>query len=71
MLDGAEHTDGDAWVLTAMLLVPRAVVHTRSLSAIAEVAWAPAWFVRLAVPPRNVLARSGLRKSASSYMTKA
>lgn len=41
MLDGAEHTDGDAWVLTAMLLVPRAVVHTRSLSAIAEVAWAP------------------------------
>jgi hypothetical protein len=50
MLDGAEHTDGDAWVLTAMLLVPRAVVHTRSLSAIAEVAWAPAWFVRLAVP---------------------
>jgi hypothetical protein len=39
MLDGAEHTDGDAWVLTAMLLVPRAVVHTRSLSAIAEVAW--------------------------------
>lgn len=47
---GERHTDGDAWVLTAMLLVPRATVHTRPPAEIIAAAWAPQWFVRLAIP---------------------
>jgi hypothetical protein len=47
---GDKHTDGDAWVLTAMILVPRAVVHTRSQAEVMAAAWAPPWFVRLAIP---------------------
>lgn len=47
---GEAHTDGDAWALTAMILVPRAVVHTRPPRAVVDAAWAPEWFVREALP---------------------
>jgi hypothetical protein len=47
---GDPHTDGDAWALTAMLLVPRAAAHTRPAQAILDAAWAPTWFARLAIP---------------------
>jgi len=50
---GDPHTDGDAWALTAMLLVPRAVVHTRSPAEVIAAAWAPSWFARLAIPLGN------------------
>lgn len=48
--NGERHTDADAWVLTAMLLVPRSAVHTKSPWELEDAAWAPAWFVREALP---------------------
>jgi hypothetical protein len=42
--------DADAWVLTAMLLLPRAAVQTRPPDEVERCARAPLWFVREALP---------------------